>query len=103
MLGVRTLPPRTPPFGGAFFLGNAVEQNSRLGVARDDQVFPRPYRTSRCRVNRGVRLCSLHTIGRLGWRNIFSGLWFLCPSIYRAAFHRLLSNDARLPAWTYRP
>jgi hypothetical protein len=43
--------------------GGAIERNSQFDVGSHGQVFPRAYRNSRCHVNRGIRLCRLHTIG----------------------------------------
>jgi hypothetical protein len=43
--------------------GGAIERNSQFDVGSHGQVFPRTYRNSRCHVNRGIRLCRLHTIG----------------------------------------
>jgi hypothetical protein len=46
-------------------------------------------RNSRRRVNRGVRLCSLHPMGASVAEHFF-GICFLMPSIYRAAMREVL-------------
>ena len=52
------------PFSGGMSIAS-IQRGFPHQRARHDHVFPRPYRNRRRHVNWGIRLCRLHTIGRL--------------------------------------
>jgi hypothetical protein len=62
---------RRGPFSGGMSIAS-IQLGSRTNVARHDHLFPRPYRNRRRHDNWGIRLCRLHTIGRLSWRPLLS-------------------------------